>query len=597
MKQKNSPSRKRQDKTSVNSHRQSSAMVGALFSDAVARQKAKSEAEAAEAIAGVKAETTEAITRVKAQAEEKARKYTDTIAKVKAQALEKTKAYTDTIARVKAQAAEAIAKVRAQAEERTRTYTNTIARIKAKVEEKKRVYTDTTAKVEPSATVGALFLEAVAKQKAKLEAEAAEAIAKVKTEAEEKAKAYTDTIAKVKAQAEEAIAEQKARSEAEAAEAIARVKAEAAKAIARVKAEAEEKTKTYIDTIARTKVEAEEKARAYTDTVGKGKPSATVDALFSKAVAKQKAKPETKAKGKAREYTDTIAEGKAREYTDTIAEVKAQAEEKEKAYTDTIAEVKAQAEKAIASLKAEAAEAIIQVRTEAEKVITNLKAQVKQKAGAHTDTTPTVDTEEKAPTTNGSKEQPVSKTIQKMVQSLAVLPGEHSLTALELCAKDIMQKKVVWVGPDDSVQQAFAETQQHNTGYVLVGQDEVLEGIVSKSDLTGAISPYLRPVFAKCRRPLDDATLQIRIKWIMSRPVHTIKPETPLVTIMENMHQLGVLCLPVVDQQGKVQGLVVEVNIFKALLKLKSSPNISISGKVPQKPVFGISSYPPPDTA
>ncbi len=579
MKQKNSPSRKRQDKTSVNSHRQSSAMVGALFSDAVARQKAKSEAEAAEAIAGVKAETTEAITRVKAQAEEKARKYTDTIAKVKAQALEKTKAYTDTIARVKAQAAEAIARVRAQAEERTRTYTNTIARIKAKVEEKKRVYTDTTAKVEPSATVGALFLEAVAKQKAKLEAEAAEAIAKVKTEAEEKAKAYTDTIAKVKAQAEEAIAEQKARSEAEAAEAIARVKAEAAKAIARVKAEAEEKTKTYIDTIARTKVEAEEKARAYTDTVGKGKPSATVDALFSKAVAKQKAKPETKAKGKAREYTDTIAEGKAREYTDTIAEVKAQAE------------------KAIASLKAEAAEAIIQVRTEAEKVITNLKAQVKQKAGAHTDTTPTVDTEEKAPTTNGSKEQPVSKTIQKMVQSLAVLPGEHSLTALELCAKDIMQKKVVWVGPDDSVQQAFAETQQHNTGYVLVGQDEVLEGIVSKSDLTGAISPYLRPVFAKCRRPLDDATLQIRIKWIMSRPVHTIKPETPLVTIMENMHQLGVLCLPVVDQQGKVQGLVVEVNIFKALLKLKSSPNISISGKVPQKPVFGISSYPPPDTA
>jgi CBS-domain-containing membrane protein len=99
----------------------------------------------------------------------------------------------------------------------------------------------------------------------------------------------------------------------------------------------------------------------------------------------------------------------------------------------------------------------------------------------------------------------------------------------------------------------------------MVGQDGVLEGIVSKSDLTGAISPYMRPAFAKWRKPLDDATLQIRIKWIMSKPVRTIRPETSLAAIMENMLQLGVLCLPVVDQQGKVQGLVAEANIFKAL--------------------------------
>ncbi|MHC4112836.1 MAG: CBS domain-containing protein, partial [Planctomycetota bacterium] len=98
------------------------------------------------------------------------------------------------------------------------------------------------------------------------------------------------------------------------------------------------------------------------------------------------------------------------------------------------------------------------------------------------------------------------------------------------------------------------------------------------SNITGALSPYLRPVFAKWRRPLDDATLQIRIKWIMSRPVHTVKPETPLANVMENMCRFGVLCLPVVDQQGKMQGLVTEAGIFKVLLGLKSSPGISISG-------------------
>lgn len=58
----------------------------------------------------------------------------------------------------------------------------------------------------------------------------------------------------------------------------------------------------------------------------------------------------------------------------------------------------------------------------------------------------------------------------------------------------------------------------------LIGADGVLEGLVSKSDLAGALSSYLRSEFAKLRWPLDDATLQIKVKWIMSRPIRTIKP-------------------------------------------------------------------------
>ncbi len=146
-----------------------------------------------------------------------------------------------------------------------------------------------------------------------------------------------------------------------------------------------------------------------------------------------------------------------------------------------------------------------------------------------------------------------------------------------------MQRELVWGSPEDSVQQTLTKTQQHNTGYILIGQNGVLEGLVSKSDLAGAISPYLRPVFAKWRRPLDDATLQIRVKWIMSRIVHTISPQTPLAAIMSSMCRFRMLCLPVVDQQGKVQGLVTEADIFNVLLNLKSSPNISASGNEHQE--------------
>ena len=178
------------------------------------------------------------------------------------------------------------------------------------------------------------------------------------------------------------------------------------------------------------------------------------------------------------------------------------------------------------------------------------------------------------------QERPVTEAIKKMTESQSILPDEepqstttHKTTLtgkdmpLIVCAKDIMQKDVIWANPDDSVQQALAKIQQHNAGYMMVGRENVLEGIVSKSDLTGALSPYLRNIFAKWRRPLDDATLKIRIKWIMSKPTCTIVPDTPLAAIMENMCQAGIRCLPVVDEQGGVQGLVTAFDIFKVLLK------------------------------
>ena len=180
--------------------------------------------------------------------------------------------------------------------------------------------------------------------------------------------------------------------------------------------------------------------------------------------------------------------------------------------------------------------------------------------------------------TDIAQERPVSDAIKKMAGSVAGLPVKSVPSAmaetpgskdalLTVCAKDIMQKEVVWAKPDDTVQQALSMMQQHNTGYIMIGKEQVPEGIVSNSDLNAALSPYLRNIFAKWRRPLDDATLKIKIKWIMSRPTCTISPQTPLVNIMENMCRTEKKCLPVVDDKGKVRGLVTVFDIFRALIK------------------------------
>lgn len=209
------------------------------------------------------------------------------------------------------------------------------------------------------------------------------------------------------------------------------------------------------------------------------------------------------------------------------------------------------------------------------------------------DTEPSDKTDEKKDTTDENKDQPVSETIRKMTSSPANLPGDDTLTSKKkpptdsthsstISAKDIMQKNILWASPDDTVQHALTNMQQHDTGYMMVGTDGSLEGILSKSDITGAISPYLRPIFAKWQRPIDEASLQIKIKWIMTRPVQTITPDTPIEQIMENICQFGHRALPVVDQQGKVHGLVTVFDIFQTVLKTNS--NLSTVGKVNQAP-------------
>lgn len=195
----------------------------------------------------------------------------------------------------------------------------------------------------------------------------------------------------------------------------------------------------------------------------------------------------------------------------------------------------------------------------------------------------------------------VSETIKRMTESHAVLPGQSvspknnnptgilqknngtELISLSICAKDIMDTNVTWCSPDENVQQAIEKMQQFDTGYLMVGNEGVLEGIISRSDIKGAISPYLKTIFSKWRRPLDDATLNIKIKWIMTRPVHTIKFDISINKIMENMKQYGVRCFPVINLEGKVQGIVTVFDIFKAL---DTNSDISSMGKTMQVPLL-----------
>ena len=216
---------------------------------------------------------------------------------------------------------------------------------------------------------------------------------------------------------------------------------------------------------------------------------------------------------------------------------------------------------------------------------------------------------DKKPADAGSQEKPVEQTAAsipetKPVEKVPVEPPaakpviatsnnpvmpNHPLENIKLgselsaiTAGDIMNRCMIWASPEDSVGAVQALMQQHNTGYVLVGTGGVCQGIISRSKITEAVSPFLKPIFAKWRRPLDDASLQIRVKWIMSTPVHTVSLFASLDAVVSKMCSFGGRCLPVVNADGKVAGIITVFDVFKVLMN--KSANTPVIGEPIQSP-------------
>jgi CBS-domain-containing membrane protein len=137
-----------------------------------------------------------------------------------------------------------------------------------------------------------------------------------------------------------------------------------------------------------------------------------------------------------------------------------------------------------------------------------------------------------------------------------------------LCAKDIMQENVLWCSSEDGMGEVLAKMCQSGMNYALIGPEGTPEGIVSMSDLRAGMSPYLRPEFTRWRRPIDDASLRIKVKWLMNKEIHTVKSQDDLSEVAASMCHLGLHSIPVVGQEGKIEGMV---NVFDVLRTLSRS--------------------------
>lgn len=100
--------------------------------------------------------------------------------------------------------------------------------------------------------------------------------------------------------------------------------------------------------------------------------------------------------------------------------------------------------------------------------------------------------------------------------------------------------------------------------------DKTFAGVISDRDLLSALSPYIHTAAETLR---DKETLKKRAHQIMSRQVDTVIATTDCNIAVQKMLDADVSCLPVVDDDRIILGIVTWKDFLKSYLEQQSPEN------------------------
>lgn len=139
------------------------------------------------------------------------------------------------------------------------------------------------------------------------------------------------------------------------------------------------------------------------------------------------------------------------------------------------------------------------------------------------------------------------------------------------CAS-IMSRDVIGVAPDDPLRTAHALMRSHHFKALPVTNDRAeVVGIVTQTDLldkanwtkgrpTIGLAERLRLVFSGHSAPNDT------VKDIMTSPVKTVSPETPIEDAIIMLAEQALHYLPVVDANNKLTGIISQSDVMVGML-------------------------------
>ncbi|MGF6690109.1 CBS domain-containing membrane protein [Metapseudomonas resinovorans] len=152
------------------------------------------------------------------------------------------------------------------------------------------------------------------------------------------------------------------------------------------------------------------------------------------------------------------------------------------------------------------------------------------------------------------------------LQRLLQLAEKHALRRSmgDLRAARIMSRDLRCISPHASVSEAWRLLDQHHLKALPVLDDKQhLLGILTLSDLLGhAASAAPRSLAERFR-----ARREAPVSRLMSRPVRCVTLDTPVVELVSLLSDQGLHCLPVLDDGGRVVGIVSQSDLIAALYR------------------------------
>jgi CBS-domain-containing membrane protein len=136
---------------------------------------------------------------------------------------------------------------------------------------------------------------------------------------------------------------------------------------------------------------------------------------------------------------------------------------------------------------------------------------------------------------------------------------ENSMIAVE----SIMTRKVISINMDIILSDALELCSQNRIRHLpVLDEDKRLAGLVTDRDLHYSISPRIGTI---SENNSDRATLSLHVHRIMKREVIATSIEAPLAEVAQLMltHRIG--CLPVINGERHVIGIVTTADLLRHL--------------------------------
>jgi acetoin utilization protein AcuB len=137
--------------------------------------------------------------------------------------------------------------------------------------------------------------------------------------------------------------------------------------------------------------------------------------------------------------------------------------------------------------------------------------------------------------------------------------GHSQPTGRHQCVADVMTRKTVTLSPHHGFAEAVSlMADRHFRHIVVVDTSGQIVGVISDRDI-------LRTLARTTNWQTKD------VSQIMTRDPFTVKRETPLVVAVAKIVSKRINCLPVLDDEGKVCGILTSTDLLKAYQKLLES--------------------------